>query len=71
MRWWPFTPHRTDDEIAAYVAAEVKAGRVAPGFAQTLERMLREEADGKCVIMRDPKVKPRPPRRPSWARWER
>lgn len=67
--WWPFAPDRTDDEIATYVAAEVAAGRVKPDFAQRLERILRDEADGKCVVMRDPKIRPRPPRRPSWS-WD-
>ncbi len=68
-RWWPSTPrNRTDADIAGYVAAEVEAGRVSLARAQHLERALRDEADGKVVIMRDPKIKPKMPRRPSYDR---
>jgi hypothetical protein len=66
MPWLPTTPPRTDEEIAAYVTAEVEAGRVPLERAQALERLLRDEADGKCVVMRDPKIRPKPPRKPSW-----
>ena len=68
MPWWPFTPHRSDDEIAKYVTVEVEAGRVSLEWAPKLERILRDEADGKCVVMRDPKIKRRLPRKPSWER---
>ena len=67
MSWWhPFTPHRSDDEIAAYVVKEVAAGRIPPALAQACERALRDEAAGKAIVMRDPKIKPRMPRKPSW-----
>ena len=46
---------RSDAEIARYVAAEILAGRVRPECGQTLERILRDESDGKCVVMRDPR----------------
>jgi len=58
------TPWRTDDEISAYVIAEVEAGRIKREYAPFLERSLRDEAAGRCVIMRNPNVKPRPPRSP-------
>jgi hypothetical protein len=29
------------------------------------QKALADEADGKCVVMRDPKIKPKPPKRPS------
>ena len=35
--------------------------------AHVRERALRDEVDGKAIIMRDPGIRPRPPRRPSWA----
>jgi hypothetical protein len=66
MPWWPFTPHRSDDEIAKYVAAEVKAGRIPLELARGCEQALRDEADGKCLVMRNPRIKKRPPKRPSW-----
>ncbi|MET4514310.1 hypothetical protein [Bradyrhizobium sp. I1.7.5] len=64
--WWPRAPHRTDDEITAYVDREVKEGRVAAANAQRLEQLLRDEADGKAYIPRDPQNKPKLPRTPSW-----
>jgi hypothetical protein len=67
MPWWPFTRWRSDDEIARYVTAEVEAGRIPLHLARACEQALRDEADGKCVVMRDPKIKPRPPRKPSWS----
>jgi hypothetical protein len=70
MSWWhPYTPHRTDDKIAAYVTAEVKAGRIPLELAQRVEQVLRDEADGKTTVMRDPKIRPRPPKKPSWS-WD-
>jgi hypothetical protein len=66
MVWWPYIPWRSDDEIAKYVAAEVKAGRIPPGIAQGCEAALRAEADGHAIVMSDPKIKKRPPRKPSW-----
>jgi hypothetical protein len=30
------------------------------------QRALQDERDGKCVVMRDPKIRPRLPRKPSW-----
>ena len=41
-----------------------------PYLEQLRQRALQDERDGKCVVMRNPGVKPKPPRRPSWARWE-
>jgi hypothetical protein len=65
MAWWhPFRSQRTDDEIASYVVGEVAAGRIKPESAPMVERILRDEAAGRCVVMRDPKIRPRPPRAP-------
>jgi hypothetical protein len=66
MSWMPTVKRRSDAEIAAYVTAEVEAGRVPLERARRLEQILREESDGKCVVMRDPKIVKRPPRKPSW-----
>jgi hypothetical protein len=33
------------------------------------QRALQDEKDGKAVVMRDPKIKPKPPKRPSLWRW--
>ena len=67
MSWWrPSAPLRSDDEIAARVAAMVAAGEIKPELAQMYEKALRAEADGKGHIMRDPRIRPKPPRRPSW-----
>jgi hypothetical protein len=63
--WRLFAPfRRSDDEITAYVATKVETGRITPEWAPLLERALREEAAGKCVIMRNPQIKPRPPKAP-------
>ena len=68
MAWWrPFTSWRSDDEIATYVIAEVEAGRIKPELASMVERALRDEAAGKCIVMRNPGIKPRPPRAPGLA----
>ena len=49
----------------------VNKGEIKPEQAEMFERALRDEQDGKSIVMRDPGVRPRPPRRPSWAsRWE-
>ena len=67
MPWWhPRTPHQTDDAIAKHIAAEVKAGRIPLALAQMYEKALRDEADGKSTVMRNPQIKMRPPKRPSW-----
>ena len=66
MPWLPTTPQRTDAEIAAYVVAEVEAGRIPAALAPMCEKALRDEADGKCVVMRDPKLKRSFPKGPSW-----
>ena len=66
----PIRTHAHDDEITLRIAAEVAAGRIAPALAHMYERALRDEQAGKATIMRDPGVRPKPPRRPSWARWE-
>jgi hypothetical protein len=43
--------------------------RIGPELAAMLQRALKEERDGKGVVMRDPKIeRPKPPRRPSWER---
>jgi hypothetical protein len=47
MAWRRATP-RTDDEITAYITAEVAAGRIKPEFAHLYEKSLRDE-DGKGV----------------------
>jgi len=41
-------------------------GRIKPEVARWVEKALRDEADGKATIMRDPKIRPRPPKKPSW-----
>jgi hypothetical protein len=43
----------------------VNAGEIKPELAQMFERALRDEAAGKVIIMRDPGIRPRPPRKPS------
>jgi hypothetical protein len=69
MAWWhSFIPWRSDDEIAAYVIAEVAAGRIPRELAPACERALRDEAAGKCTIMRTPKIVRRLPRSPEEAR---
>jgi hypothetical protein len=69
MSWWhPFIPWRSDDEIARYVCDEVEAGRIPPAMARACERALRDEAAGKCVIMRKPHIVRRLPRSPEEAR---
>jgi hypothetical protein len=55
----------TRRDIAAYVAGEVKAGRVAPEHAERLKQILRDEAAGKLIVMR-PCPKPKLPRKSSW-----
>jgi hypothetical protein len=55
--------------IARYVRDEVRAGRVRPENAKHLERALRDEAEGRCIIMRKPpRVARRWPRSPEEAR---
>jgi hypothetical protein len=56
MSWWRPARPCTDNEITAYVAAEVVAGRIKTELAPMVERALRDEAAGKCVVMRDPKI---------------
>jgi hypothetical protein len=69
MAWWhPFRSWRSDDEIAAYVIGEVEAGRIPRELAPACERALRDEAAGRCVIMRNPKIVRRLPRSPAEAR---
>jgi hypothetical protein len=48
------------------VVAEVEAGRIPAALAPMCEKALRDEADGKCVVMRDPKLKRSFPKGPSW-----
>ena len=64
--WWPSPPQRSDAEISIRVAKMVNAGEIKPELAQMFERALRDEAAGKVIIMRDPGIRPRPPRKPSW-----
>ena len=66
----PTPPQRSDDEIAHRVATMVAKGEIKPELAPMFEKALRSEADGRSVVMRNPGVKPKPPRRPSWSRWE-
>ena len=55
MAWWhPFIFWRSDDEIAAYIVEEVAAGRIPRELAPACERALRDEAAGKCIVMRNP-----------------
>ena len=69
--WWPTPPQRTDDEITARINTMVSTGQIRADQAPMYERALRDEVDGKAIVMRDPGIRPRPPRRPSWAsRWE-
>jgi hypothetical protein len=42
------------DEIAARIAAEVEAGRIAPVLAHMFEKALRDEQAGKGTVMRNP-----------------
>jgi hypothetical protein len=66
MSWWhPFLPDRSDDEIAKHITAEVEAGRIPLAMAQACEKALRDEADGKCTVMRDPKIVRKFPK-PRW-----
>ena len=67
MAWWRFlAPPRTDDEIAARIVAMVERGEIPAALAGMFERALRDEQAGKAIVMRDPGVRPRPPKRPSW-----
>ena len=45
----------------------VNKGEIKPELAEMFERALRDEQDGKSIVMRDPGIRPRPPKRPSWA----
>ena len=66
-RWfWNSAPPRSDDEIAAIVAADVKSGKIKPELAHMYAAALQDEANGDCIVMRDPKIVKRPPRKPSW-----
>jgi hypothetical protein len=52
----------------------VATGEIKPELAPMYERVLRDEADGKAITMNSlarSVPRPRPPKRPSWARWER
>ena len=66
MSWWRVLPPRTDDEITERVTAMVRAGEIKPELAPMFERALRDEQAGKAIVMRNPGVRPRPPKRPSW-----
>jgi hypothetical protein len=69
VSWWrPFRPDYADDEIAFRVARMVSTGEIKPEQARWIEKALRDEQAGKCVVMRNPGIKPRPPRKPSWER---
>ena len=53
------------------VASMVARGEIAPGMAVMFERALRDESDGKSVLMTTlarSVPKPKPPRKPSWER---
>ena len=66
--WWPTPTPRSDAAIVKRVAAMVNKGEIKPEHAEMFERALRDEQDGKSIVMRNPQIKPRPPRRPSWER---
>ena len=69
MSWWrPLPLKRSDDEIAARIVAMVNAGEIKPELAEMYERALRSEADGSSMVMRNPGIRPRPPKKPSWER---
>ena len=39
------------------------------GYLEVMrQRALADERAGRCIVMRDPKIRPRPPRKPSWER---
>jgi len=44
----------------------VERGEIPAALAGMFERALRDEQAGKAIVMRDPGVRPRPPKRPSW-----
>jgi hypothetical protein len=54
---FPSVPWRSDSEISKYVVDEVAAGRVKLENTQALEQALRDEADGRTIIMRDPGIR--------------
>ena len=64
--WWPTPPQRSDDEISIRVATMVNTGAIKPALAAMFEKALRDEAAGKSIVMRDPGVRPRLPKKPSW-----
>ena len=66
--WWPTPPRRSDDEISLRVAKMVTTGEIKPDLAPMFEKILRDERDGRAIVMRDPGIRPRPPRKPSWDR---
>jgi hypothetical protein len=67
VAWWRFrAPERSDDEIRQHIIQMVEAGEIRADQAVMFERALRSEADGKSTIMRNPQIKPKPPRRPRW-----
>ena len=59
MSWWrPFRPDYSDDEIAFRVARMVSTGEIKPEQARWIEKALRDEQAGKCVVIRaDPDLK--------------
>jgi hypothetical protein len=75
MAWWHrFVLHNSDAEIRERAASMVATGEIKPELAPMYERVLRDEADGKAITMNSlarSVPRPRPPKRPSWARWER
>ena len=58
-------PPRSDDEIAARIATGVASGKIRPEFAHMYASALQDEANGDGIVMRNPKIKPKPPRKPS------
>ena len=64
--WWPSAHERSDREIAERVAEMVRTGQIKPALAHLFERALRDERDGRSIIMREP---PRP--RPKWPKGPR
>jgi hypothetical protein len=71
-------PDYSDREIKMRVAKLVKAGKLPPERAHWYEGVLKDERDGKLVVMRDEPVQPRMPRGPgqqqrrwngSWFYW--
>jgi hypothetical protein len=56
--WSPMMSDREDHATEVAIAPETDMDRWR-------SCVLREEAEGKCRVMRDPKIKKRPPKKPT------